>query len=205
MPFPSEYSHAAPFKMYSNGFRAFFTCYSNCIRFVSVRSSLPCINIDVRIDLTIPFSGCLSHQVDRGGWPRSAILPQSLRGYERWITIDDVSNSPLRLCFWVYAFSWCPNEVLLIIKNVDKNNLALIVKKGETRTWLNWRRLIVFPLVLGFPRTASAPLGPFRLYSAPRHRWSHFYVLTLFWPRKVYSLLMFDFPPFYSLVQSSLY
>jgi len=45
----SDYSHT---KMYNVGFRAFVNSHIKCIRFVSARSSLPCISIGVRIELT---------------------------------------------------------------------------------------------------------------------------------------------------------
>ena len=48
---PSDYSHAAPFKMLG-----WFPCVQasnlKCIRSVSVCSNLPCINIGVRVKLT---------------------------------------------------------------------------------------------------------------------------------------------------------
>jgi len=39
--------------MFKAAFRVFVTSHLKCIRLVSVRSSLPCINTGVRIELTL--------------------------------------------------------------------------------------------------------------------------------------------------------
>jgi len=105
----SDYSHAVPFKMYSVGFRAFKSPpILKCVRLVSVRSSLSCINIGLWLELT--FKKCPETVVVKTCLPRKILLFLSV------VQIDyastgcykiDVGATVLKVRFFVSLFHPC--------------------------------------------------------------------------------------------------